>query len=917
MGGGPTKTHESFDVQSTASDDLAGDVEATDADVQAGGHALVNTLITGYVHTPDTLVGTAAGLGMVGDGELAGAGVGGYELDDVDFFSDGPEPSDIADVSGAEPEALSTADYEAVIDELHGLQAQADAHWQNQDLTLKERYEALEEFANEARAVLVDCNLDPADIKLLHKEEIAGFCRDRLNELDTNDLSQLAFTQGFEHPGLVGIHGGESPLVFWLNPGYDPSVAKDKIQAKANERYADLVAGGNVAGMTLADVHAQEAVFAAIPPTPAATPPPPPTPKPPISAGDFSALSDQLASNQCPVGYAKGAHEDFAANACAAADMLAKHDPPPGQEAEYAQAQSLANAQLQQAINHHYGQKVVDAHVADKVADGTLPPEVFALGKDLRTGVLTGTVNEHQLNEAVAAVQPHLAHVKSKLDAAKEFRQLEDAFGWGGNPGAYDISTPAGQQAFAQALAARENLVGLTQYCSENGLVSPTAVNKAIGIDPATTWTTYGINDENFRAWAKGQSIKDLRAVAEQLGLPEGSTGKVTKPNLQNYILLKSGTPYTGFKGGWKNYNSTEDMIADIEAKAGGPKPPATPKSTKTAEAQQKAAATISASIPVAATNTQTWGNKVATGAALVQTYGAAKQAVPARVTPQQFATKSFSKTSLPLPGGGSHERWAMTDEAGDTWMFKPDKSADGARGVAEAVASQAVAAGGVPNVPVYYHETGGKKGCIQPVVSGSSDLGGTTPSSMKQAEVDAVMKGSVALWMVGDHDAAGSNWIRTPNGGLAPVDQGQAFKFVGQDKMSSSYNPNAGYNGASLPNQVITAAKSGGLAAGVKIRPEAVVPVIERYESIPDSEWRAMIRPVAESGVKSGNVAWVGPMRNEAATKTGKSASSVTNDEVVDAFLDHMTERKKNLRSTVRKYLDESGADTSIFDLI
>ncbi len=194
----------------------------------------------------------------------------------------------------------------------------------------------------------------------------------------------------------------------------------------------------------------------------------------------------------------------------------------------------------------------------------------------------------------------------------------------------------------------------------------------------------------------------------------------------------------------------------------------------------------------------------------------------------------------------------------------------------------------------MYVKRLGGKVGSIQPLVAGATQLP-ADPGSWSQADVDSIVRYHVAAWAVGDHDGNHTNVLRTPSGGLLPVDHGQAFKFYGRDRLDVGYHPNGRY-GAPPPvfHQAYLAAQSGSLAPGVTIRPEAALPVIRALERIPDAQYRAILRPVAALGVKDG-VAWVGPMR-EAARKRLKK-TDVTDDEVAEEFLRHACERKASVR--------------------
>ena len=195
---------------------------------------------------------------------------------------------------------------------------------------------------------------------------------------------------------------------------------------------------------------------------------------------------------------------------------------------------------------------------------------------------------------------------------------------------------------------------------------------------------------------------------------------------------------------------------------------------------------------------------------------------------------------------GGMHAKTLHDGPGGGKWLFKPDKQDKGARAHAEAAASALLHAGGVPSVPVYAVRIGGKPGAIQPLIKGATQLS-PDPKSWSQAEVDDIVRYHVAAWLAGDHDGKPDNLLRTPSGGLVPIDQGQAFKFYGADKLDLAFHPNATY-GAERPvyHQVYEAHLTGQLGPGVKINPAVVHPVIKTYEKMPDTQLRAILHDTA-----------------------------------------------------------------------
>jgi len=270
--------------------------------------------------------------------------------------------------------------------------------------------------------------------------------------------------------------------------------------------------------------------------------------------------------------------------------------------------------------------------------------------------------------------------------------------------------------------------------------------------------------------------------------------------------------------------------------------------------------------------------------------------------------------TWTPAPAqslGGAHRKQLYHGPAGSTWMFKPDEGAGGARAHAEVAANTVYSAVGIPAVAARVTKINGAVGCVQPMLSGSSNLS-SDPSSWSQSDVDAIVRYHVGAWAVGDHDGKPDNMLRTASGGVVPVDAGQAFKFFGRDRLSTGYAPNAGHGvGQAVFHQAYKAAHHGQLGPGVKIRAAAAIPVLSAFHAIPDSQYRAMLHTTAHHGVRS-NVHWVTPMREAAATRLHKPAPDVTADDIADQFLRTALARKHALRADFAAFfadLDPAGA--------
>jgi hypothetical protein len=244
---------------------------------------------------------------------------------------------------------------------------------------------------------------------------------------------------------------------------------------------------------------------------------------------------------------------------------------------------------------------------------------------------------------------------------------------------------------------------------------------------------------------------------------------------------------------------------------------------------------------------------------------------------------------------GGESKKTLHTGPDGNTWMAKPEwaSSVGGARVHAEVSRSSVYARVGLPAVPVYATQLNGVHAAVQPLVTGASPLSPNT-AAWTQADVDSIVRLHVGSWAVGDHDVHFDNMLRTAEGGLFPVDGGAAWKHYGRDRLAMDYNP---HGGALVYHQAYTAHLSGCLADGVTINPAAAHPVIKKFESIPDSEYRAMLHQAAHTGAAQAD-RWAPEMRSRAAKIHGIAEHQVTTAQVAEAFLDHAVERKNRLRS-------------------
>lgn len=852
------------------------------------------------------------------------------DLDDADDLDASPifpatEPAteqvDIALVPAATP-----TDAEAIVEEtLAQIATLRDTWWHESQNgydadDVAGYYEQLQQLNNEARTRLEELGASEDELKEARKA-LGAANTQALMMLSEEDLAGLGATNGFPHPVLVS----QEALAFSLNPAYADSDRIAKVHATAIARYQEMVDTGTAPnGMTLTEYHeAMAALPGAHQPTAPEAAPDSSAP-PPLSAARTTELRERVAqiltdtnnlsevSDPATVLEVLDAYREVAA----AKNAGTAEDPELALE---------ASAELRNALN--YNRWRIPQEVMTSPGMSAALEERFGM-----EGAQRYYSNETQLLSATLSDSAYLGGAEPnygplEVERAMQSRAWETEANARLNPlyqhvpdGETKAAWPAkldSDDAVAQAAALASGIRNASP------IVNPNSYNLPEGMYPANHGSAarhevlqasallVTAPREQVKDWAAQQDLKQLRAVATALGGEDMDTA--SRAQVTSYLRATVGDMKKG----------PEDVQAAITAAKGT-------KATKAAAQQAaKAAALANPGSPEAQLVSATalgssWKKKpgapqmdppvmsftdvVAMNAAAAQHMHASREPIPARMSAADVAAIPF--TPAPNPGlGGAHTKSFHTDPTGTTWMHKPypsDPNAFG-RSEAEAVASQAFTAGGIPAVPVYRTEVGGQVGAMQPLIANTGTMSSNT-STYTQADVDSVVRMHVGTWLVGDHDLHPANVLRTPGGGLVPIDQGQAFKNYGRDKLALDYHPNAKFGEAPpVWQSVYRAAQQGTLAPGVHVRPEVALTVIKEYEKMPDSQWRDMLRPMATSGAKKGAV-WVEPMRKRAAKKHGVPESQVSTSQIEDEFLDYATERKRSLRTDFGKFFTSEG---------
>jgi len=838
-----------------------------------------------------------------------------------------------------------------------------------------EAYEAFAEHVQAAQKAIDDLQAQGAsdeEIKAL-RQALRAQSLQYLNALSPEVLQQIAASQGFEHPALVGLSGAaQHPLVHWLDPYYgNDIVSKQKIQAAAHKRYEQLAAGQTVGGMTMADLQQIEGTTGA----------------PDAPEGTWAATADQVkaakeAWNKAghDVAYSKGALDSEKLHNLLEAEkqILTAHNP------DLPELETLKNqikVWTEDPLAHaKITTSTVMPLVKDALANGDMSQtEALHLKPRELVGLLRAGTPEA---EKVALAATALARVDQleALDKALGVHQEGKANAHSG----LNLPDLAGNPAAAAHVAAWAQSTGELQSLQQDaqGWIHETLQPSSdIGFANPALLTSHTVDTKalttEFNAWAKGQKLADLRTVAGELGMPD--TDKANRSHLQNYIAsswnpaldkdainakvaaaaAKKASPPPAAPAGGSGSLASEGAVQALASKltpAGGGAPASTPSKIEAALAGPAAPpvpapgtgtggpskiqaaldgpppagagltqqSKVDAAIAMGATPAQaqklaqgiakppapaakpstpkkpaapgSFNAKVQALVANLQQVKANAQDVPVRIDSGVVDAWSFG-AGTPANLGGTYPKTLHTAPDGSSWLFKADHNGQGAIAHAEAAASHALSLGGVAAVPVYAKTVEGKHGTVQPMLKGATHFT-TEPKAWSQAEVDGIVRSHVGSWLVGDHDGHQDNMLRTASGGLVQIDRGQSFKHFGSDKLAVGYAPSGGGGHTPVHQKLYTASLGGGLADGVKINPSVAHPVINAFESVPDSQWRSMLHSTAHEGAKAG-VHWVPAMRKAAAKQHGVKPSLVTHAQIADAFLDHAVERKNTLRTS------------------
>jgi SPP1 gp7 family putative phage head morphogenesis protein len=251
----------------------------------------------------------------------------------------------------------------------------------------------------------------------------------------------------------------------------------------------------------------------------------------------------------------------------------------------------------------------------------------------------------------------------------------------------------------------------------------------------------------------------------------------------------------------------------------------------------------------------------------------------------------------------GTHGAKVYTDPQGNRWLFKPPKdSGDAFLSTLDEAASQFQHRTGLKAPDTYVVTIGGKRGSLQRMfdVKGDAFPGGLKPETLTEPDLLAVQKEQVLDWLLSNHDGHYQQFLRMPDGSVVGIDKGQAFRWMGQDRLDWDFHPNASY-GAPEPvyNTLWRSFAQGHKVEALDPRHGPLNDYIKSVQGISDDEVRAMFRPYAEQAAARGRL-------SVPQSYPGLKPATLPKGDV-EAFLDAIVARKNGLEDDFAALYDKA----------
>ena len=193
---------------------------------------------------------------------------------------------------------------------------------------------------------------------------------------------------------------------------------------------------------------------------------------------------------------------------------------------------------------------------------------------------------------------------------------------------------------------------------------------------------------------------------------------------------------------------------------------------------------------------------------------------------------------------GGTHAKELFSDEDGFVWMWK---KADPGVGEVEVLAHEVGWELGfdladIRKVEGWQTKVVGKAphGTLQKFHVGvRGDIKSIGLDNLTAEQIQELQGHQVFDWLLSQHDSHAENILIGHDGHIIPIDKGQAWKFLGKDRLSTSYVSPAG---RSVYNDLWDQVLGGGEGLRSKVDFNAIDDVLRRVENMSEARWAEIV---------------------------------------------------------------------------
>lgn len=245
----------------------------------------------------------------------------------------------------------------------------------------------------------------------------------------------------------------------------------------------------------------------------------------------------------------------------------------------------------------------------------------------------------------------------------------------------------------------------------------------------------------------------------------------------------------------------------------------------------------------------------------------------------------------------GTHQAKIYSGPGGSQYLFKPNPSGFKAGAEVDLATAKLHKELGFETPDTAIVSLDGQTGSLQKIVPNTTSANPKTfdASKLSPQEILDVQKEHIFDWLVANHDAHSDNLLKeSGKPGLIGIDKGQAFKWFGQDKLSTTFNPNEHTQAAN----VLFEAYAKGVPGVSIVSPSSseINDLLDKIQSMSDDEYKALLRPMAEAMAKDGKLGVPGP-----AHLGLKKPPFAAND--VEGFLNAAVKRKNSIKNEMQAF--------------